>query len=132
LTSLLFAHTAATDRRRKPADLPLRTPNLQVVRLPAPPGGGAIQVRVAFAEALAAVAAGQPEDPAPAGPGTGTVVRALARLLGDPGALVRAAAHEALGTTGCPPSPAGRSPAALASATTDPDADVRAYAARAL
>ncbi|MER5475924.1 fumarate reductase/succinate dehydrogenase flavoprotein subunit [Streptomyces sp. NPDC002734] len=79
------------------------------------------EVRVAFAKALASVAAVRSDDVA-------TVLEALAGLTGDTDALVRAAAHEALATTGCPPPLAERSEAALA----DPAWQVRAGAAAAL
>lgn len=86
------------------------------------------EVRVALAKALASVAAGRTEDAAPAGPATAAVLPALDALVGDPDVLVRAAAHEALATTGCPPPLAERSRAALA----DPAWQVRAGAAAAL
>ncbi|WP_448316359.1 fumarate reductase/succinate dehydrogenase flavoprotein subunit [Streptomyces sp. CO7] len=79
------------------------------------------EVRVAFAKALASVAAVRSDDVA-------TVLEALAGLTGDTDALVRAAAHEALATTGCPAPLAERSAAALS----DPAWQVRAGAAAAL
>ncbi|MFH8935995.1 fumarate reductase/succinate dehydrogenase flavoprotein subunit [Streptomyces griseosporeus] len=69
------------------------------------------EVRVAMARALSA------GDPWP-----------LAGLLDDADALVRAAAHESLGTAGCPPPLAARAEEAL----TDPAWQVRAGAATAL
>lgn len=75
------------------------------------------EVRVAIAKGLAAVGA----EPA-------TVRDALARLVDDADALVRAAAYTALGTTRCPAPLAGRAEAALA----DPAWQVRAGAATAL
>jgi succinate dehydrogenase/fumarate reductase flavoprotein subunit/HEAT repeat protein len=76
------------------------------------------EVRVTIAKGLAAVAAGGPD-----------VARAaLAGLLDDPDALVRAAAYEALGTAGCPAPLAARAEAALAEAAWQ----VRAGAATAL
>ncbi|CAL9652893.1 hypothetical protein SUDANB105_06690 [Streptomyces sp. enrichment culture] len=76
------------------------------------------EVRVTIAKGLATVAAGGPD-----------VARAaLAGLLDDPDALVRAAAYEALGTAGCPAPLAARAEAALA----DPAWQVRAGAATAL
>ncbi|OKJ70757.1 oxidoreductase [Streptomyces sp. TSRI0107] len=76
------------------------------------------EVRVTIAKGLATVAAGGPD-----------VARAaLAGLLDDPDALVRAAAYEALGTAGCPAPLAARAEAALA----DPAWQVRAGAAIAL
>ncbi|MFF7446586.1 MULTISPECIES: fumarate reductase/succinate dehydrogenase flavoprotein subunit [unclassified Streptomyces] len=72
------------------------------------------EVRVTIAKALAT-----------AGPeASGT----LAHLVNDPDALVRGAAYEALGTTGCPPALAAHAEAALA----DPAWQVRAGAATAL
>jgi hypothetical protein len=97
------------------------------------------EVRVTIAKALATM-----------GTGSDLARSALAALVDDPDALVRGAAYEALGTTGCPAALAARAVrkaavlaltrhravgdgrAALATATTDSDADVRAYAARAL
>ncbi|MGC0327484.1 succinate dehydrogenase/fumarate reductase flavoprotein subunit/HEAT repeat protein [Streptomyces sp. SAI-170] len=84
------------------------------------------EVRVALAKALATVSAGRLDDTAPAVPDE--VLPALAELTADPDALVRAAAYEALGTTGCPPPPAARAEAALS----DPAWQVRAGAATAL
>ncbi|MEV5341340.1 fumarate reductase/succinate dehydrogenase flavoprotein subunit [Streptomyces sp. NPDC052676] len=75
------------------------------------------EVRVALAKGLAAV-----------GAETATVREALAGLLDDADALVRAAAYTALGTTGCPAPLAGRAVAALA----DPAWQVRAGASTAL
>ncbi|MEV5311926.1 fumarate reductase/succinate dehydrogenase flavoprotein subunit [Streptomyces sp. NPDC052610] len=76
------------------------------------------EVRVTIAKGLATVAAGGPD-----------VARAaLAGLLDDADALVRAAAYEALGTAGCPAPLAARAEAALA----DPAWQVRAGAATAL
>ncbi|MGV9455066.1 fumarate reductase/succinate dehydrogenase flavoprotein subunit [Streptomyces sp. NPDC003635] len=74
------------------------------------------EVRVTIAKALAA-------SPDPA-----TAHSALAQLVDDQDALVRAAAYEALGAAGCPPSLAARAEAALA----DPAWQVRAGAATAL
>ncbi|MFF8288680.1 fumarate reductase/succinate dehydrogenase flavoprotein subunit [Streptomyces sp. NPDC016309] len=76
------------------------------------------EVRVAAAKGLAAVAA--------AGPGA--VLGTLADLVRDGDALVRGAAFEALGTTGCPPALAAAAVAALADAAWRP----RAGAATAL
>ncbi|MFI2374753.1 fumarate reductase/succinate dehydrogenase flavoprotein subunit [Streptomyces sp. NPDC018964] len=84
------------------------------------------EVRVAIAKALAGVTAGRLDDTAPAGPGP--VHSALAGLIDDPDALVRAAAYEALGTAGCPAPLAARARAALS----DPAWQVRAGAAAAL
>jgi HEAT repeat protein len=75
------------------------------------------EVRVAIAKGLTAV-----------GAQTDIVREALARLVDDADALVRAAAYTALGTTGCPAPLAGRAEAALA----DPAWQVRAGAATAL
>ncbi|MGX1128763.1 succinate dehydrogenase/fumarate reductase flavoprotein subunit/HEAT repeat protein [Streptomyces glaucescens] len=76
------------------------------------------EVRVTIAKGLATVAEGAPD-----------VARAaLAGLLDDADALVRAAAYEALGTAGCPAPLAARAEAALA----DPAWQVRAGAATAL
>ncbi|GGL91624.1 fumarate reductase/succinate dehydrogenase flavoprotein-like FrdA [Streptomyces fumigatiscleroticus] len=86
------------------------------------------EVRVAIAKALAAVSGGRLGDLAPNGPGPGPVHSALAGLAGDPDALVRAAAYEALGTTGCPAPLAARAEAALS----DRAWQVRAGAATAL
>ncbi|MFE3527071.1 fumarate reductase/succinate dehydrogenase flavoprotein subunit [Streptomyces sp. NPDC059161] len=60
------------------------------------------EVRVTIAKALGTTAAGQLGDTAPTGPEPGTAHSALAELINDPDALVRAAAYEALGTAGCP------------------------------
>ncbi|WP_406864407.1 fumarate reductase/succinate dehydrogenase flavoprotein subunit [Streptomyces sp. HUAS MG47] len=77
------------------------------------------EVRVTIARALAGM--GPAADP--------DVVRhALARLVDDPDALVRGAAYEALGTTGCPAALAAKGATALA----DPAWQVRAGAATAL
>ncbi|MDG9703848.1 fumarate reductase/succinate dehydrogenase flavoprotein subunit [Streptomyces sp. DH37] len=86
------------------------------------------EVRVAIAKALAAVTAGQPDGITPAGAGPDVVLSALAGLIDDPDALVRAAAYEALGTTGCPAPLAARAEAALS----DPAWQVRAGAGAAL
>ncbi|WP_418960309.1 fumarate reductase/succinate dehydrogenase flavoprotein subunit [Streptomyces tritici] len=77
------------------------------------------EVRVAIAKGLAGT-----------GPGTDPEVlrAALAHLIADPDALVRGAAYEALGATGCPAPLAGRAAAAL----TDSAWQVRAGAATAL
>jgi succinate dehydrogenase/fumarate reductase flavoprotein subunit/HEAT repeat protein len=75
------------------------------------------EVRVTIAKALAT-----------AGPDSAMTHSALAELVDDPDALVRGAAYEALGTTGCPPALAARAEAALA----DPAWQVRAGAATAL
>ncbi|WP_079033461.1 fumarate reductase/succinate dehydrogenase flavoprotein subunit [Streptomyces sp. JHA19] len=86
------------------------------------------EVRVTIAKALATVSAGQIDETTPAGPELEVVLSALAELIDDPDALVRAAAYEALGTTGCPASLAARAEAALS----DPAWQVRAGAATAL
>ncbi|CAL9347684.1 hypothetical protein SUDANB176_00407 [Streptomyces sp. enrichment culture] len=86
------------------------------------------EVRVTIAKALATVTGRQPGDIPPAGPGPDVVRSALAELIDDPDVLVRAAAHEALGTTGCPVPLAARAEAALS----DPAWQVRAGAATAL
>ncbi|MFJ9732628.1 fumarate reductase/succinate dehydrogenase flavoprotein subunit [Streptomyces sp. NPDC101171] len=76
------------------------------------------EVRVTIAKALAVL-----------GTSSDTAVRsALAALVDDSDALVRAAAYEALGTTGCPAALATRAEAALS----DPAWQVRAGAATAL
>src|SRR5690606_20390485 len=84
------------------------------------------EVRVTVAKALAGVA-GQLGD-TPDGPAPGRVRSALVGLLDDADALVRAAAYEALGTTGCPAPLAARARAALSDAAWQ----VRAGAATAL
>ncbi|MGW3987629.1 fumarate reductase/succinate dehydrogenase flavoprotein subunit [Streptomyces sp. NPDC004830] len=66
--------------------------------------------------------------PVGAGAETGPVTAALTELLGDPDALVRAAAYAALGTTGCPGPLSTRAVAALS----EPAWQVRAGAATAL
>ncbi|MFI9155593.1 fumarate reductase/succinate dehydrogenase flavoprotein subunit [Streptomyces sp. NPDC053367] len=76
------------------------------------------EVRVTIAKGLANVTAPRAGDTAPA----------LAGLIDDPDALVRAAAYEALGTLGCPASHAARAEAALS----EPAWQVRAGAATAL
>ncbi|MGW3952316.1 fumarate reductase/succinate dehydrogenase flavoprotein subunit [Streptomyces sp. NPDC004752] len=86
------------------------------------------EVRVTIAKALATVTAGRPDDTAADSPGPDLVRSALAELVDDPDALVRAAAYEALGTTGCPLPLATRAGAALS----DPAWQVRAGAAIAL
>ncbi|MFI9821588.1 fumarate reductase/succinate dehydrogenase flavoprotein subunit [Streptomyces sp. NPDC052013] len=89
------------------------------------------EVRVAVARGLAAVAGGRLADTAPpsrAGSDPGTIRSALSELIDDPDALVRAAAYEALGTTGCPAPLAARAEAALS----DPAWQTRAGAATAL
>ncbi len=86
------------------------------------------EVRVAIAKALATVTAGRLDDTAPTGPVPGMVHSALAELIDDPDALVRAAAFEAVGTTNCPAPLAERAEAALS----DPAWQVRAGAATAL
>ncbi|CAL9645989.1 fumarate reductase/succinate dehydrogenase flavoprotein subunit [Streptomyces sp. enrichment culture] len=86
------------------------------------------EVRVTIARGLATLTAEPPADTAPAGPDRDTVRSALAGLLDDPDALVRAAAYEALGATGCPAPLAARARAALS----DPAWQVRAGAATAL
>ncbi|WP_326790152.1 fumarate reductase/succinate dehydrogenase flavoprotein subunit [Streptomyces sp. NBC_00151] len=160
----------------------------ELVRLAAEPSR---EVRVTLAKALGTTVAGRLGDTTSTGSGPGRARSVLAGLVADPDALVRAAAYEALGTTGCPPpldalavtalsdtawqvrvgsaaalstaDPCTAVPAlakaladpnadvrkaavlaltrhraaedartALATATTDSDADVRAYAARAL
>ncbi|MFK4145076.1 fumarate reductase/succinate dehydrogenase flavoprotein subunit [Streptomyces sp. NPDC004065] len=75
------------------------------------------EVRVTIAKALATL-----------GTGSDTARSALAALVDDPDALVRGAAYEALGTTGCPAALAARARAALS----DPAWQVRAGAATAL
>ncbi|MBB0244083.1 fumarate reductase/succinate dehydrogenase flavoprotein subunit [Streptomyces alkaliphilus] len=86
------------------------------------------EVRVTMAKALATVTAGEPEGATSAGPGPDVVLSALAELIDDSDALVRAAAYEALGTIGCPAPLAARAEAALS----DPAWQVRAGAAAAL
>lgn len=86
------------------------------------------EVRVTIAKALATVAGRQPGDTASTGPGAAVAHSTLARLIDDPDALVRAAAYEALGTTGCPAPLAARAQAALS----DPAWQVRVGAAGAL
>ncbi|MGX1488108.1 fumarate reductase/succinate dehydrogenase flavoprotein subunit [Streptomyces tendae] len=86
------------------------------------------EVRVAIAKALATVSAGQIDETTPAGPELEVVLFALAELIDDPDALVRAAAYEALCTTGCPAPLAARAEAALSDAAWQ----VRAGAATAL
>ena len=86
------------------------------------------EVRVTIAKALATVTAGQPDGTTSAGPVPDMVLSALAELIDDPDALVRAAAYEALGTTGCPAPLAARAEAALS----DPAWQVRAGAGTAL
>ncbi|MFF4037097.1 fumarate reductase/succinate dehydrogenase flavoprotein subunit [Streptomyces sp. NPDC001816] len=77
------------------------------------------EVRVTIAKALAGMAPGPDSD----------VVRStLAELVDDPDALVRGAAYEALGTTGCPTLLAVHAESALS----DPAWQVRAGAATAL
>ncbi|MFD5604116.1 fumarate reductase/succinate dehydrogenase flavoprotein subunit [Streptomyces sp. NPDC127064] len=77
------------------------------------------EVRVTIAKALAGVAPGRDPD---------VVHAALAGLAGDPDALVRGAAYEALGTAGCPAPLAVQAESALS----DPAWQVRAGAATAL
>ncbi|MDQ0788523.1 fumarate reductase/succinate dehydrogenase flavoprotein subunit [Streptomyces sp. B3I8] len=89
------------------------------------------EVRVAVAKALATLgtAAGELASTAPeAGSGAGGLLAALDPLTGDPDALVRGAAFEALAATGCPAPFAGRAVAAQA----DGAWQVRAGAATAL
>ena len=91
------------------------------------------EVRVAVAKALATLgtAAGELASTAPeagAGSGGGGLLAALDPLTGDPDALVRGAAFEALAATGCPAPFAGRAVAAQA----DGAWQVRAGAASAL
>ncbi|MFF4658895.1 fumarate reductase/succinate dehydrogenase flavoprotein subunit [Streptomyces sp. NPDC001381] len=86
------------------------------------------EVRVTIAKALATVTAGQFDDTTSGGPGPDMVLAALTELIDDPDALVRAAAYEALGTTGCPAPLAAHADAALS----DPAWQVRAGAATAL
>nr|WP_308287974.1 fumarate reductase/succinate dehydrogenase flavoprotein subunit [Streptomyces hilarionis] len=104
------------------------------------------EVRVTLAKSLATVAAGRldhaPGSDSPDGtarafaPGAGAddavetdaVHTALVALVGDPDALVRAAAYGALGATGCPAPLAARAVTALS----DPAWQVRAGAATAL
>ncbi|MFD8197463.1 HEAT repeat domain-containing protein [Streptomyces wuyuanensis] len=71
------------------------------------------EVRVTIAKALATVTAGQPDGTTSAGLGPGMALSALAELIADPDALVRAAAYETLGTTGHPAPLAARAEAAL-------------------
>ncbi|MFF3617232.1 fumarate reductase/succinate dehydrogenase flavoprotein subunit [Streptomyces sp. NPDC002580] len=71
------------------------------------------EVRVTIAKALGTAVAGRPGDTASTDPAPGAAHSALSRLIGDPDALVRAAAYEALGTTGCPPPLATLAVAAL-------------------
>jgi HEAT repeat protein len=85
------------------------------------------EVRVTIARSLGTTAA-RPGDAGRAGSPPGTARAALAVLVDDPDALVRAAAYEALGATGCPAPLADRAVAALA----DPAWQVRAGAATAL
>ncbi|MFC9283657.1 fumarate reductase/succinate dehydrogenase flavoprotein subunit [Streptomyces collinus] len=77
------------------------------------------EVRVTIAKALAGAGAAADPD---------VLLPALTELVGDADALVRAAAYEALGATGCPGPLAGRAEAALS----DPAWQVRAGAATAL
>jgi HEAT repeat protein len=77
------------------------------------------EVRVTIAKALAGLAPGPDSD---------VVHSALAELVDDPDALVRGAAYEALGTTGCPTLLAVHAESALS----DPAWQVRAGAATAL
>ncbi|MFH8974281.1 fumarate reductase/succinate dehydrogenase flavoprotein subunit [Streptomyces sp. NPDC017890] len=86
------------------------------------------EVRVTIAKALATVTAGLPDGTLSAGPGPDMVLSALTGLSDDPDALVRAAAYEALATTGCPAPLAARAQAALS----DPAWQVRAGATAAL
>ncbi|MEU4657372.1 fumarate reductase/succinate dehydrogenase flavoprotein subunit [Streptomyces sp. NPDC023723] len=86
------------------------------------------EVRVTIAKALATVTAGQSDGTTSAGPAPETVLSALTGLIDDLDALVRAAAYEALGTTGCPAPLAARARTALS----DPAWQVRAGAATAL
>ncbi|MFE6335837.1 fumarate reductase/succinate dehydrogenase flavoprotein subunit [Streptomyces sp. NPDC057798] len=86
------------------------------------------EVRVALAKALATVPDREDGDAPADGAGPGAAAAALAELIGDADALVRAAAFEALGTTGCPPGVTPRVVAALS----DPAWQVRAGAATAL
>lgn len=76
------------------------------------------EVRVTIAKALASLGARS----------NAAVRSALASLVDDPDALVRGAAYEALGTTGCPAALAARAEAALS----DPAWQVRPGAATAL
>ncbi|MGW2486274.1 fumarate reductase/succinate dehydrogenase flavoprotein subunit [Streptomyces sp. NPDC001606] len=77
------------------------------------------EVRVTIAKALAGVAPGRDPD---------VIHAALAGLAGDPDALVRGVAYEALGTAGCPAPLAVQAESALS----DPAWQVRAGAAAAL
>lgn len=86
------------------------------------------EVRVTIAKALGTAVAGQLGRTTPTGPGPGTAHSALAELVDDPDALVRAAAYEALGTTGCPAPLDALAVAALSDAAWQ----VRAGSARAL
>ncbi|MFG3266398.1 fumarate reductase/succinate dehydrogenase flavoprotein subunit [Streptomyces bobili] len=86
------------------------------------------EVRVTIAKALGTTVPGQLGDTTPTGPATGTAHGALAELIDDPDALVRAAAYEALGAIGCP---APLDSLAVA-AQSDPAWQVRAGSATAL
>ncbi|MFD9464889.1 fumarate reductase/succinate dehydrogenase flavoprotein subunit [Streptomyces sp. NPDC060027] len=86
------------------------------------------EVRVTIAKALGTTAAGQPGDTTPTGPEPGAAHSALSELIDDPDALVRAAAYEALGSTGCPAPLDARAVAALSDAAWQ----VRAGSATAL
>ncbi|MEU4172522.1 fumarate reductase/succinate dehydrogenase flavoprotein subunit [Streptomyces sp. NPDC026665] len=117
------------------------------------------EVRVTIAKALGTGVAGGLDDTTPTGAGPGRARPVLAGLIADPDALVRAAAYEALATTGCPPpldalavaalsdtawqvragsakalsaADPGTAVPALAKALADPNADVRKAAVLAL
>ncbi|MGW3664578.1 fumarate reductase/succinate dehydrogenase flavoprotein subunit [Streptomyces sp. NPDC005141] len=117
------------------------------------------EVRVTIAKALGTTVANQIADTTSTGPGPGAAHSALSELIDDPDALVRAAAYEALGTTGCPApldalavaalsdeawqvrvgsatalsgADPGLAVPALAKALADPNADVRKAAVLAL
>ncbi|MFF4537126.1 fumarate reductase/succinate dehydrogenase flavoprotein subunit [Streptomyces aureus] len=85
------------------------------------------EVRVTIARSLG-TASGRPGDTEPSGSRPDTARAALTVLLDDPDALVRAAAYEALGGTGCPAPLDTRAVAALS----DPAWQVRAGSATAL
>ncbi|MET9758635.1 fumarate reductase/succinate dehydrogenase flavoprotein subunit [Streptomyces sp. NPDC006372] len=96
----------------------------------AAPADPSREVRVAIAKGLATVGADRLAGDAPAGSAAAAdpVEVALAALLDDPDALVRAAAYGALGTTGCPAPLTARAVASLSETAWQ----VRAGAATAL